>query len=421
MSSSALPVAGAPAAAPAAAGSSPLPGRLAALDALRGFDMFWILGADALVHALSEVHGSAVARFFAGQLDHKEWAGFAFYDLIFPLFIFISGVSLVYSLSRQIAQQGRATAARHVVIRGVVLFLIGIFYSGGFTNPWPDLRLLGVLQRIALAYTGAGLLFCFLRPRALAAVCAALLVGYWALLTFVPIRDFQLEKAALAARLGTAKPTLAQVESAFAGTTARVTGRFDFGLNLTNHLDFQYLPGRKYDTYWDPEGYLSTLPAVATCLLGVFAGLLLRRTDLDDARKLRALLIAGAIALALGWLWHLQFPVIKKIWTSSFVLVAGGYSLLLLGAFFYVVEIRLWRGWCVPFIWIGMNPITLYVANNVIGFRRLAQRFAGGDIKAWCDATLGAGAGQGLLAIVGLALMFVLARFLYQRRIFLRV
>ena len=94
------------------------------LDALRGFDMFWILGADAFVHALSEVNGSAVARFFAGQLDHKDWAGFAFYDLIFPLFIFISGVSLVYSLSRQISERGRGLAARHVLVRGAVLFLL---------------------------------------------------------------------------------------------------------------------------------------------------------------------------------------------------------------------------------------------------------------------------------------------------------
>jgi predicted acyltransferase len=406
----------------AAAPTSPATaGRLVSLDALRGFDMFWILGADALVQALSEVNGSAVARFFAGQLDHRAWVGFTFYDLIFPLFVFISGVSLVYSLTRQIEQQGRATAARHVLIRGTLLFVIGIFYSGGFTNPWPDMRLLGVLQRIALAYTGAGLLFCFLKPRALAAVATAVLLGYWALLAWVPIRDLPLDKAALAARLGSAKPTLAEVQVAFEKTTARVTGHYEPGYNLTNHLDFQYLPGRKYDTYYDPEGYLSTLPAVVTCLLGVFAGILLSRPDLDAGRKLRTLLIAGAAAVALGWLWHLQFPVIKKLWTSSYVLVAGGYSLLLLGAFYYVVDIRQWRRWCVPFLWIGMNPITLYIASNVIGFRRQALRFTGGDIKAWLDTTLGAGAGQSLIAVVGLALMFILARFLHRRQIFLRV
>jgi predicted acyltransferase len=404
-----------------AASPAPASGRLVSLDALRGFDMFWILGADALVQALGEVNGSPVARFLASQLEHRAWEGFTFYDLIFPLFVFISGTSLVYSLSRQIAEKGRAATARRVLLRGALLFVIGIFYSGGFTNPWPDMRLLGVLQRIALAYTGAGLLFCWLKPRALAGVAAALLVTYWALLTLVPIRDLQLEKNALAARLGQAAPTQADVRAAFAATTTHVTGRFAPGLNLTNHLDFAYLPGRKYDTYYDPEGLLSTLPAIVTCLLGVFAGLWLQRSDRDGRQKLRGLLLAGATAVALGWLWHLQFPVIKKLWTSSYVLVAGGYSALLLAAFYYAVDLRQWRRWCVPFLWIGMNPITLYLASNVIKFRVQAQRFVGGDIKAWLDAHVGAGAGQGMIAVVGLLLMFILARFLHERRIFLRV
>ena len=281
------------------------PGRLQSLDALRGFDMFWILGADALMQALSEVSGSGPARFLAGQLTHRDWAGCTFYDVIFPLFVFISGVSLVYSLSRQIAERGRAVAARHVVIRGLLLFTIGILYNGGFTNPWPDLRLLGVLQRIALAYTAAGLLFCWLRPRALAGAAAALLLGYWALLAWVPVRDFTLERTAIAARLGKPNPTPTEVRAAFEAASGSVTGSYAPGLNLTNHLDYQYLPGRKYDTYYDPEGYLSTLPAVVTCLLGVFAGLLLRRTDRTEPAKVRLLIVAGLVAIALGWLWHL--------------------------------------------------------------------------------------------------------------------
>jgi predicted acyltransferase len=397
------------------------PNRLVSLDALRGFDMFWILGADAFVQALGEVNGSAPARFLAGQLEHKGWAGFAFYDLIFPLFIFIVGVSTVFSLNRLIATEGRNAAVRRVLRRGALLLILGLLYAGGITNPWPDMRLLGVLQRIALCYTAGGLLYCYFKPRALAGIGVALLVGYWALLTFVPIRDIRLEAGALSDRLNQPKPTLAQAHEAFAATTATVTAKYEPGYNLTNHLDFQYLPGRKYDTYWDPEGYLSTLPAVATCLVGIFAGLLLQRADLGGKDKLRWLLIAGVAALALGWLWHLQFPVVKKIWTSSFVLVAGGWSLLLLGAFYYIVDLRAWRGWCQPFIWIGMNPITLYLINGVVGFRRLAQRFAGGDLKLWLDSHVGAGAGQGLLAVVGLTLMFLLARFLYRRQIFLRV
>src|SRR6266550_1659422 len=163
--------------------------RLMSVDALRGFDMFWIIGADSLVYALNRMSRTRTTSFLATQLEHVEWEGFHFYDLIFPLFVFIVGVSLVFSLTKTIEQAGRAEALTRVVRRGVLLFLIGIFYSGGFASLWPDMRLMGVLNRIALAYFFAGLLFCFFKARALAAICAGLLIGYWALMSFVPIRD----------------------------------------------------------------------------------------------------------------------------------------------------------------------------------------------------------------------------------------
>jgi predicted acyltransferase len=418
---------------PPAVGSSPPPanvrsspastgGRLMSLDALRGFDMFWILGGDAIMRALATVLPVAPIKTVAEQFEHKDWAGFAFYDLIFPLFVFMSGVSIVYSLTRLQQQEGRGAAMKRVLRRGALLFLLGIFYSGGVSTLWPDIRLLGVLQRIALAYLGAGLLFCLFKPRALAGITAALLIGYWALLTFVPIRDVQLERSALPKQMGVAKPTLVEARAFYERTTTHVTGRYDAGLNLTNHLDFEYLPGRKYDLYWDPEGLLSTFPAIATCLLGVFAGLLLRRGDLTDTEKITRLLIGGAAALAVGWLWHLQFPVVKKIWTSSFVLVAGGYSLLLLAAFYWIIDVRNWRGWCKPFVWVGMNAITLYIVSNMLqGYRRIGQRLAGGDVKAFFDSAIAAGSGDLLIALTGTALMLWLAWFLHRRQIFLRL
>lgn len=397
------------------------PRRLVSLDALRGFDMFWILGADALVLALGEANQSAPVRFLAGQLDHKPWAGFAFYDLIFPLFVFIVGITTVFSLTALIAREGRAAAVKRILRRAALLFVLGLFYNGGLAEPWPAVRLAGVLQRIALAYAATGLLFCFCRPRTLAMIAGALLAGYWALLTFVPVRDLALEPTALAARLGTSSPTPAQVHALFDATTTRVTGHFEPGLNLTNHLDFQYLPGAMYDHYYDPEGLLSTLPAIATCLLGLFAGRLLQRTDLDDRRKLRALVLGGLLALAAGWLWHLQFPVIKKLWTSSFVLVAGGWSLLLLAAFYYIIDVRQWRRWAQPFVWIGMNPITLYLASSVVSFHGIAARLVGGSVREAVNSNLAPGAGEMLVALVGLALVFTLAGFLHRLKIFLRV
>src|SRR5262245_25114186 len=148
----------------AAAVPAPESQRLMSLDALRGFDMFWILGADSFVYALHETSQSAPTKFLATQLDHAEWVGFHFYDLIFPLFVFMMGVSTVFSLTKIIEREGRAAAVKRVCVRGVLLFVLGLIYSGGLTNAWPDMRLMGVLNRIALCYTFGGLLFIFCTP-----------------------------------------------------------------------------------------------------------------------------------------------------------------------------------------------------------------------------------------------------------------
>ena len=425
---------------PAAAASQ----RLMSVDALRGFDMFWIIGADSLVYALNRLSHSRPTALLADQLEHSAWAGFHFYDLIFPLFVFIVGVSMVFSLTKTIERAGRAEALKRLFRRGILLFVIGLFYSGGFMHPWPDMRLMGVLNRIALAYFFGGLLFCYCKPRTLVAVCIGLLVTYWALMSFVPIRDFQLTRenvARVARQAGDQQtaafmldkdspnpsavkdcPAWAATQKLFYATTNYVTGHFERGFNLSDHLDFQYLPGRKYDTFFDPEGFLSTIPAVATCLLGVFAGLLLKSQSVEDRRKVLYLVGCGVAAAALGWLWSLQFPVIKKVWTSSFVLVAGGYSALLLGLFVLVVDILQWRRWCQPFVWMGMNSITVYLASNILGtFRSVAPRFVGGDIKLFFDQHVAKGMGDMLISLVGLFLAFWFVHFLYRRKIFLRL
>ena len=393
--------------------------RLLSLDALRGFDLLWIMGAGALVRAPGKDSDSTFLRLLAGQLEHKDWAGFAFYDLIFPLFVFITGVSLVWSLTRIVAENGRAAAVRRIVSRSALLFLVGIFYSGGLSATWPDIRVLGVLQRIALAYCGAGLLFVFFSPRALAGICAGILLGYWALMSWVPIRDFRLDKENVARVAATTGRT--NVSELFLATTNRVTGRFEPGYNLSNHLDYQFLPGKKYDTYWDPEGMLSTLPAIASCLLGVFAGLLLRSGNFCDKWKLIYLASFGVAAVLLGFLWGLQFPVVKKIWTSSFVLVAGGYSALLLAAFYLVVEVWKRQRWCQPFVWVGLNPITLYVVGGLVGgYGKIAARLVGGDLKRFFDS-LASGTGDLVLSATGMLLAILFARFLHQRKVYLRL
>jgi len=359
--------------------------RLMSLDALRGFDMFWIIGADAIVHALRQVSDAGPVRFLADQMDHRAWQGFAFYDLIFPLFVFIVGVSLVFSLGKVIEQEGRAAACRRIIRRAILLYVLGVFYYGGFGTPFHGIRLLGVLQRIALSYLFAGLIFCFLGPRGRVAAWVGLLASYWALMTFVPVP----------------------------GVGA---GHFEEGKNLANYVDQQYLPLRKWDGDHDPEGLLSTLPAIATCLLGVFAGGLLKNRTLDDRRKLLYLIGGGVACVALGWLWNYQFPVIKKIWTSSYVLVAGGYSCVLLGLFYLIVDVWKCQKWAQPFVWIGVNPIAIYLAHNLVDFEQIAKRFVGGDLNRSFGSY-----GPLLITSVVVAMTFALCYFLYRRRIFLRV
>ena len=404
---------------PSTDSSAPISQRLMSLDALRGFDMFWIIGADALVRGLRSMSDTGFTGLLAEQLEHVNWEGFRFYDLIFPLFVFMVGVAMVFSLTRTIAEHGRAAALKRVIVRGVLLFLIGIFYSGGLTNLWPDIRLMGVLNRIALAYFFAGLLFCFFKPRALIGICAGLLVGYWALMTFVPFPDVRPtpETKIIAKEAGFTSN--AQLNM---GSTNYIHGTFIKGVNLANYVDQKYLPGRRYDGTWDPEGILSTIPAVATCLLGVFAGYWLRDQKFSDSRKVIGLLTFGVVAVGVGFLWGAQFPVIKKIWTSSYVLVAGGYSALLLGTFYLVVDVWKFQKWCQPFVWIGMNSITIYLTKNIIGdFRGLARRLVGGDIQEFLNAHVTKGFGDMMVAIVGLLLAFWFVRFLYRRKIFLRL
>jgi hypothetical protein len=183
-----------------------------------------------------------------------------------------------------------------------------VIYYGGVGHQWSDIRLVGILQRIAICYLFASVLFLNFESRCLVAALLALLVGYWALMTFVPVPGVGV-------------------------------GSFKPDANLANWLDLHYLPGRLWDETRDPEGLLSTLPAIGTCVLGVLSGLLLKDERLTPTQKSLWLITAGVAMIAGGYLWSLQFPIIKAIWTSSFVLVAGGYSAILLAVMYQVIDV----------------------------------------------------------------------------------
>ena len=387
--------------------------RLVSLDALRGFDMFWIVGGDEIIHGLYKGWPGAF-RLLDAQMDHTAWAGLTFYDLIFPLFVFIVGVSTVFSLTRTIEQHGRAAALKRILFRSAALYFFGLLVYGGVSKGWDHVRWMGVLQRIGIAYFVTALLFCFLRVRGLIAACAMLLIGYAIMAATIPIRDFNLEKTHLKS-LGLT-PDSPETRKLYLETTNMVKGRYDDGLSLPQHVDYDYLPGYRWDGAYDPEGLLSTMGAVGICLLGVFVGLFLRNSPLPDQKKVVWLFGAGVLAIAAGWLWGLQFPVIKKIWSSSYVLVAGGYSCIFLAVFYQLIDIWNWRKWCTPFVWIGMNPITIYLIFHLLEPGGLVKRVVGGPIAAACGPW-----GDLLIASVTVALMLALMRFLYQRKLFLRV
>jgi predicted acyltransferase len=342
--------------------------------------MFWIIGGDHLVRSLTNLHDHRVTRFLANQMEHCDFAGFHFYDLIYPLFVFLVGVVIPFSLPRIVARDGRPAAVRRVLTRGVILFLLGIFYMGGIASGLHNVYLAGVLHRIGVAYLFAGLLFLFLKPRSLAVLAPALLILYWALLTFVPVPG-----------IGPAS--------------------YEHAHNLAWWIDQHYLPGQKF------EGtILSTLAAIANCLLGVFAGLLLQDPHRSEGQKVKLLAIAGAISLSLGLLWSLQFPIIKLLWTSPYVLVSCGLAALLLATFHYLIEVRSYRTWSRPFVWIGANAITIYLVSAIANFPKLATRIVGGEVAT----ALGAWA-QTVNAIMALTMAIWLCWFLYRKRIFLRL
>jgi predicted acyltransferase len=351
--------------------------------------MMWIVGADALGSALSEFRGGPLGRFAARQLDHVPWDGIRFYDTIFPLFLFLAGVAIPFSMDKMLANGSRGAALARVARRTLVLFVIGIFYYGGFDKGLEHVRIMGVLQRIGLCYGASCVLYIRLPKAGLAWVIAALLLGYWALLRFVPVPGFG-------------------------------PGDFAEGHNLTNWIDAHYLPLRKWDGDHDPEGLLSTFPAVATCLLGVLSGCLLRDPARSQASRVAALAAAGCVLMAAGFLWGLEFPVIKKIWSSSFVLVAGGWSMLLLSAFYLLADVWNLGRWLQPFAWVGANSLTIYLLSNVIDFGALARRFVGGSVQTYLNDTW-RGLGGLTVAVTSILLCTLICGFLYRRRLFLRL
>jgi len=365
---------------PAAAGQ-----RLQSLDALRGFDMFWIMGGEAIVHAAAKLTGWSAFVWFSAQLDHPEWHGFALYDLIFPLFLFMAGVAMPFSFEKRLERgDTRAQLYRHVIARGLLLVLLGMIYNGLLQFDWDTMRYPSVLGRIGLAYLFAGLIVLNFGVRGQVLRVVGLLVGYWAALRFIPVPGF---------------------------------GAHDLspGHTLTDWIDRQLIPGHLYRGDRDPEGLLGTVPAIGTALLGALTGELLKTDRYSGYVKTAAMAAAGVLLVALAQLWNLEFPINKNLWTSSFTLQCAGLSLILLAIFYLMIDVWKFRAWAFPFIVIGSNSIFIYMSEGFIDFEHTVNFFLGGLLRD-------TGAYHALLmAIAIVAVKWLLLYVMYKKRIFLRV
>jgi len=365
--------------------SPSLPGRLLSVDVLRGFDMFWIIGGTTIFFNLRDLMDNAVTQAIAGQLDHAAWDGFNFLDLVFPLFLFIVGVVMPFSFANRLESgESRKRLYLRVVKRTLILFALGLVYNGGLGNySLSGMRVAGVLQRIALCYFFASVVTLNTGVKGQSITAAALLILYWAMMKLVPVPGYG---AGILTPEG----------------------------NLAGYVDRRFLPGQ-FCCYGsgDNEGILSTIPAISTTLIGALAGHWLRAPSPQNGKAL-GLLGAGMGSLILGLIWNTSFPINKYLWTSSYVLYAAGWSMLLLCLLYWTIDVCGYQKWAFPFEVIGMNPITIYVLSAFVDFRSITLRFVG-------DLHLSGSAQPLFLAISVLSLEWLLLFWMHRRKIFLKI
>ena len=370
---------------------APKSDRLLSLDALRGFDLFWIVGGHGILLALFKLTEWGWLGVIDAQLKHVEWNGFQAYDLIFPLFLFMAGVSTPYSLTRRLAEGARSEVIRKVIQRGLILVLLGIIYNNGLQwKGLENMRLGSVLGRIGLAGMFAQLIFVlnYETPKRLWYWIAGILLGYWALMSFGHAPGFS-------------------------------PGDLTMEGNFASYVDRLLLPGKLHKGIHDPEGLLAVLPAIGNALLGILAGLWLRRSveEVSGDRKAAGLAIAGVVLLAAGGLWSLVFPLNKNLWTSSFVLWTCGWGSLLLALFYWTIDVRGWaRGFGAFFAVIGMNSVLIYMSSKFLSFDFTAQALFGGLARAFPPAV------ASLIMVTGIfAVKWALFWFLKRQKVFLKV
>jgi predicted acyltransferase len=329
-------------------------------------------------------------------LEHAEWNGWTPTDLVFPFFLFIVGVSIVLSFeSRRARGASRRELMLHSLKRAAIIFALGLFLNGYPHYALQTLRIPGVLQRIAVVYLITFLIVLFAGKVARWMIAASLLVGYYLLMRFVSVPGFG-------------------------------AGVLTQDGNLAAYIDRAVMYNHLYVAHrYDPEGILSTLPAIVTCLLGVFVGEWIRGRQ--PREMVRGLLVGALIGLALGQFWAAWFPINKNLWTSSYVLFVGGFAMAVLAACIWLTDVRGWKRWAQPFVWLGVNPLAIYALASLLARMIGSHKIRGTPVKAivydrvfahlWTNPYLNSLS----FAISFVLLMWVVAWLLYRRKIFIKV
>jgi len=357
--------------------------RLLSLDALRGFDMFWITGGSYLVTVIANYTGAAWLEPIVEQMEHVPWNGFHFYDLIFPLFMFISGVAIPFALVSKLEKNvPKYDLAKKAVTRGLILVLLGFIYNGVFSNGFENPRLLSVLGQIGLGYMFAALIVIYTKSfKSTLYWLGGILAGIGILQLLVPVPG---------------------VGAGVLTPEGCINGYFDRML----------VPGRLHGKVFDPEGLLCIVSAVSVTLMGSIAGHFLRKKSTTSQQKVKTLSLVGVSAIGLALLLSTFYPIIKACWTVPFNLLTSGIGFLLMMSFYWIIDVKGLKKWSFFFRVIGMNSIFIY----------LFHRFIEVNGKLLFGWTVLLGDIEPVLSAAGnIMLVWLLLYYMYKKNIFLRV
>jgi predicted acyltransferase len=350
--------------------------------------MAMLVGIGGIIIALANLTGWKWLEVLATQQHHVQWEGFRFYDLIFPLFMFISGVAIPYAINSKVARGiPKSILFKKIAVRLIALILLGMLYNGALSRGFTNLRYVSVLSQIGFGYFFAALISLYSKNiKGPAFWLVGIMAGVAVLQMFVPVPGYG--------------------ESAI----------FEPASSLNAWLDQHLIPGRLNDEVFDPEGVICIISAISITLMGTLAGHIIRSSKAAPARRALYIALAGVGLIVIAQILSPFYPIIKKMWTVPYVMKAGGVSALLLALFYFVIDVKGSRNWTLFFRVFGMNSITIYMGHRIIDFHDISRFFLG-----FTSVHINEQWGAVFITTGVLILEWALLYFLYKRKIFLRV